>query len=151
VQSAVASLVRPSLTASELGVGWQDRSSYREMDGLWPLLMVVRGNYLLISDDSAMTGEMLAKFDRKSDQQPAEFFGGFNHARERENFARFSNVVDRPSAFANSEQDTGRVPQFFSGTVASLSSSWSSIVTENIVIRRDKEKLRQTVTYTWDR
>jgi hypothetical protein len=151
VQSAVASLVRPSLTASELGVGWQDRSLYREMDGLWPLLMVVRGNYLLISDDSAMTGEMLAKFDRKSDQQPAEFFGGFNHARERENFARFSNVVDRPSAFANSEQDTGRVPQFFSGTVASLSSSWSSIVTENIVIRRDKEKLRQTVTYTWDR
>jgi hypothetical protein len=151
VQSAVASLVRPSLTASELGVGWQDRSLYREMDGLWPLLMVVRGNYLLISDDRAMTGEMLAKFDRKSDQQPAEFFAGFNHARERENFTRLSNVVDRPSAFANSEQDTERVPQFFSGTVASLSSSWSSIVTENIVIRRDKEKLRQTVTYTWDR
>ena len=151
VQSAIASFVRPSLTASELGVGWQDKSSYRELDGLWPLLMVVRGNYLLISDDRAMTEQVLSNIGRKSDQQPAEFFAAFDHARERENFVGFSTVVDRPNLTTNSEQDTERVPQFFSGTVASVSSSWSRIAAENIVIRGDKEKVRQTVTYTWAR
>jgi hypothetical protein len=151
VQSALASFVRPSLTASELGVGWQDKSSHKELDGLWLLLIVVRGNYLLISDDREMTEQVLSNFSRKADQQPAEFFAGFNHARERENFARFSNVVDRPSALANSGQDAEQVPQFFPGTLAGISSSWSSIAADNIVIHSDKEKVRQTVTYAWSR
>ena len=149
VQSAVASFVRPSLTASELGVAWQSKSGYQELDGLWPLVISVRGSYLLLSDDPAMAEAMLTNFEDKSAQQSAEFFAGFNHDHERANFARFAEVVDRPSAVAASSQDADREPQFFSGTVASLSGSLSAVSAERIVVRSDKDKVRQTVTYEW--
>lgn len=151
VESAVTGFVRPSLTAGELGVGWQTKSGYRELDGLWPLLISIRGNCLLLSNDSVMMEEMLAKFSRQSPQQPAEFLAGFNHDREQENFARFTDLVDRPSIVPNSDQDPDREPPFFSGTVKSLSGSLFSATAESIVIRGDKDKVQQTVTYQWSR
>ena len=47
VHSAIADFIRPSFTASHLGVGWQQKSGYQELDGLWPLRVSVRGKYLL--------------------------------------------------------------------------------------------------------
>jgi hypothetical protein len=149
VRSAITAFVRPQLTASELGVGWQMKSGYHELNGLWPLLVSVRGNYLLVSDEQAMMEAMLANFGRKREQRPAEFFAGFNHDRERTNFARFAEVVDRPSVVANTGQDAERQPQFFSETVASLSGSLAKVARENIMVRGDKDKVHQTVTYEW--
>ncbi len=37
VQSALTDFVRPGLTASQLGVGWEQKSGYQELDGLWSL------------------------------------------------------------------------------------------------------------------
>ena len=65
VQSALAGFVRPSLTASQLGVAWQQKSGYQELDGLWPLVASVRGKYLLVSDDPALMAAMLSNFNRK--------------------------------------------------------------------------------------
>ena len=151
VQSAVANFVRPGLTASLLGIQWQARSGYQELDGLSPLAASVRGKYLLISDDPALATQMLSNFSRKSERPPAEFFGGFNHEGERANFSRLTDVVDHPSSGAGNGQDTTREPQFFSGTIATISSSWKSLATERIVIRADKDKVHQTVTYQWSR
>jgi hypothetical protein len=149
VQSAIASFVRPHLTASELGVGWHARSGYQELNGLWPLLVSVRGNYMLVGDEPGMMEAMLAKVGNKRERPPAEFLAGFNHDRERKNFARFAEVVDRPNEVANPGQDTERVPQFFSGTIASLSESLARVTRESITVRGDKDRVRQTVTYEW--
>jgi hypothetical protein len=150
VQSAVSAFVRPSVTAGALGVGWHAEQGYEILDGLWPLAISVRGKYLLVSDDAATMHAILANFDRKPNREPAEFFAGFNHQRERQNFARLVEVVDRPSALA-AEQSTEREPQFFSGTVASLSETLSRMASESIVQRADTEKVRQTVIYQWSR
>jgi len=48
VQLALADFVRPGLTASQLGVSWQQKSGYQQLDGLWPLVTSVRGKYLIV-------------------------------------------------------------------------------------------------------
>jgi hypothetical protein len=146
---ALAEFVRPTLTASELGVGWQQMSGYYELDGLRTLSMAVRGKYLLISDDEALINGMLANMGRKVDSKPAEFVAGFDHQRERENFARLAAVVDRPDGSVSGGIGPERQPQFFSENIASLSSTLARISSEKIVVRNAGDRVLQTVTYEW--
>jgi hypothetical protein len=148
VQSTIAEFVRPSLTASQLGVTWTPKSGYQQLDGLWPLSVAVRGKYLVVSDDPAMMESILSGFARKSDRKPLELYAGFNHDLEGSNFLRFVGLVDRTNT---REQVEGvpREPQFFSGNMASLSTSLGDVSAEHIEIRPDGAKMRQTVIYEW--
>jgi hypothetical protein len=149
VQSALTDFVRPGLTASQLGVGWQQKSGYQELDGLWSLSASVRGKYLLVSDDPAMMESVLSNFNRKSDRKPANLLAGFNHAHERGNFTRFVGLVDRPNGAMPNGMGTEREPQFFSGNMAGVSSTLAGVSGERIEVRGDGGKVRQTVTYEW--
>jgi hypothetical protein len=145
VQSALADFVRPGFTVSQLGVAWQQKSGYQQLDGLWPLAISVRGKYLLVSDQPALMESVLSNFSRKSDRKPAQLLAGFSHAHERNNFTRFAGLVDRP----NVGMGTDRQPQFFSGNMASLSSTLAAVSGETVKVRGDGGKVRQTVTYEW--
>jgi hypothetical protein len=147
VRSALADFVRPGLTASQLGVGWQQKPGYQELDGLWPLVASVRGKYLLVSDAPTLMEAMLANFSRKSDRKPAELVAGFNHQRERDNFARFVGLIDRPNGLKSGRAE--REPQFFSDNVGSFSTTLAALSAERIEVRSDGGKVRQTVTYEW--
>lgn len=149
VRLAVADFVRPSLTAGQLVVRWQQKSGYAELDGLWPLSVSVHGKYLLISDQPALIQSMLSNFNRKSDRKPAQLLAGFNHARERSNFVRFASLVDRPNVGMRNGIGNARQPQFFSGNMASLSSTLAAVSAERIEVRSDGDQVRQTVTYEW--
>lgn len=149
IQSALAEFVRPGLTASQFGVAWQKKSGYQEFDGLWPLAASVRGKYLLVSDDPNLIAAMLSNFSRKSDVKPAVFVAGLNHAGERGNFARFSDVVDRPNLAQSNVPGMERQPQFFSENMASLSSTLAGVSTERITVRTEGDRTLQTVTYEW--
>ena len=147
VRSALAAFVRPSLTASELGTTWQQRSGYQELDGLMPLLVATRANYLLVANNPALMQALLANLERKHEQQPAQYVAVYRHDRERENFKRLSDVVDRPAA--HTDGNAGNEPQFFSGTVASVSGSLGRVARETVIVRSEGDKTRQTVTYEW--
>ena len=149
VQSVLTDFIRPGLTASQLGAGWQQKSGYEELDGLWPLAAAVRGKYLLVTDEPALMESMLSNFSRKSDRQPAVLLAGFNHQHERGNFSRFANLIDRPNVGMSNGLGTEREPQFFSGNIASLSSTLAAVSAERIEVRGDGGKVRQTVTYEW--
>jgi len=149
VQSVLTDFVRPGLTASELGVGWRQESGYDQLDGLWPLAIAVRGKYLLVSDAPSLMESMLSNFNRKSDRKAAELLAGFNHQHEHSNFIRFANLVDRPNIGVAYGQNSEKQPQFFSGNMASLSSTLSAISAERIEVRSDGGKVRQTVIYEW--
>jgi len=145
VYSALNELVRPALTAGQLGVFWQQKSGYQQLDGLWPLSVSVRGKDLAVSDDPTLLEAILAKFPGKSDHTPFEYSAGFNHKLERENFARLTYLVDRPGMPAASELQ----PQFFSGNMTSLSSTLADVSSERIEIRSEGIKVKQRVTYEW--
>lgn len=149
VQSALTDFVRPGLTASQLGVAWQQESGYQELDGLWPLSAAVRGKYLFVSDAPALMESMLSNFGRKSDRKPAQLLAAFNHRHEHYNFTRFAGLVDQPNMGIAYGQNSERQPQFFSGNMASLSSTLASVSVERIEVRGDAGKVRQTVTYEW--
>lgn len=149
VQSALADFVRPGLTASQLGVAWQPKRGYQQLDGLWPLVASIHGRYLLVSDDPALMESLLANFNRKSSIEPAEFIAGFNHQRERSNFVRFTGLIDRPRMIGDSMQNAERQPQFFSGNMASLSNTLAAVSSEKIEVSEDQGKMRQSVIYEW--
>ena len=149
VDSALADFVRPGLTASQLGVAWRAKSGYQQLDGLWPLAASVHGKYLLVSDDAALMESLLANFNHRSTSEPAEFIAGFNHQRERSNFVRFTGLIDGPRMFSDSMQNGERQPQFFSGNLASLSSTLAAVSSEKIEVREDGGKMRQSVIYEW--
>jgi len=146
VESAIVEFVGPSVTAGHLGIAWSQQTGYRQLDGLWPVAVSVRGKYLVVSDDGTLMESVLANFDRASQRKPLEFFAGFNHQRERTNFAQFTSLVDRPSASVAAGE---REPQFFSGNMASLSATLADVSSQHIEIRSDGGMVRQTVTYEW--
>lgn len=147
VHSAIAEFLQPSLTVSQLGVGWQQKSGYQELDGLLPLMVSVRGKYLVVSDDPGLIGAMLARFPERSSRKPTDYYAGFNHEGEHAQFARLMSVLDRPGM--DGSRNGEHQPQFFSGNMASLSSTLEDASSERIEIHRDGAKVRQTVTYEW--
>ena len=149
VRSAINQYVGSNLTAGQLGVSWQPTGGYHRLDGLWPLSISVRGKYLLVSDDPALLDSVLAMFTHQTNRKPLEYLAGFNHSRERENFARFTGLIDRPNAVLAGSPASERQPQFFSGNMVSLSATLAGVSSEQIEIRSDGIKLRQMVTYQW--
>src|SRR5712691_691883 len=151
VRSALVDFLRPSLTASNLGLQWQFKSGYQELDGLWNFAVAVRGKYLLLSDDSSLLKSLFANMNQKTAQKPAVLVAGFHHARERENFARLTGLLDRPSANPGGTPATEPYPQFFSDNLASLSAALAGVTSQTIVVRDASDKVFQTVTYEWSR
>jgi hypothetical protein len=152
VQSALTDFVGPTLTAGQLGVGWQAKAGFQQLDGLWPLAVAIRGKYLVVSDEPGLLESILAKLGRKSDREPAVVLAGFNHGRERANFKTLTGLIDRPNGSTQPTQPVmgmDRQPQFFSGNIASLSATLSGVSAERIEVRNDGNKVRQTVTYEW--
>ena len=149
VQSALVDFIQPGMTASQLGVVWGAKAGYQQLDGLWPLTVAAHGRDLLVSDDPALMEAILTNFNRKINLKPALLVAGFNHSSERENFSRFFGLVDGPRSSESSYPGISRQPQFFSGNMASLSTTLSAVTKENIVVRNDGNKVLQTVIYEW--
>jgi len=151
VRSALVDFLRPSLTTGNLGLQWQPKSGYQELDGLWNFTVAVRGKYLLVSDDSTLLKNMFGNMNLKPSQKPAVLVGGFHHARERENFSRLTRLLDRPGANPRGAAPSEPYPQFFSDNLASFSAALAGVSSQTIVIRDASDKVLQTVTYEWSR
>lgn len=153
VRSALVDFVRPALTAGQLGVAWQPGAGFAQLDGLLPLAVAVSGKYLIVSDDASLVSAVLSRLKQKSTVKPAALIAGFNHARERERFARFTGQLDATAAggpvFAN--PNGGATPAFFSGNIASFSSVLAVVSSERLVVRDAGDRVLQTVTYEWSR
>jgi hypothetical protein len=151
VRSGLVDFLRPSLTTGSLGLQWQSKSGYQELDGLWNFAVAVRGKYLLVSDDSTILRNMLANTNQKSAQKPAVLVAGFHHARERKNFARLTGLLDRPGAHPGGATASEPNPQFFSDNLASFSATLAGVSSQTIEVRDTSDKVFQTVTYEWSR
>ncbi len=147
VRLALVEFVRPSLTTTGLGVEWQKNASYFELNGLWTLSAAVNGKYLLISDNPALLSAMAMNANQRSTLEPAVFAASFNHQREKENFSRLTDLLDKPAEGSGASGS----PNFFSDNIAGLSSALAGLSSERIVVRDAGSKVSQTVTYEWAR
>ena len=146
-RAAIADFVRPLLTTGALGVSWQEKAGHQELDGLWPLAVAVRGKILILADDRRLLDQISANGKREAVAQPALFLAGWNHARERARFVRLTRVLDGQSSGEDGE--AGRVPEFFSGNIASLSSVLAGVSSQKVVVRDAGDKVLQSVSYEW--
>jgi hypothetical protein len=144
VQKAMQDMLAPGLTASQLGLQWREakEGGYYELDGLSPVQMAVRGKVLFLANDAALLSTVLQTKNQPL-SQPASYSAGFSHSRERQNFYKFSSLVDQRSITKDEE------PQFFSQNMASFSRSFAKLDSEEIITRQTKDRIQQTVTYRW--
>ncbi len=143
-KAALVDFVRPAFTTGRLGLEWRTMSTYSELDGLWPLAVTVRGRYLIVSDDAALLGNMLDGMNKQSTATPSMFAAGFDHQRERENFAALAKLLDFGAQSGGTDG-----PAFFSENIASLSDALRDVSSEKITIRDASDRQTQTVVYTW--
>lgn len=145
VQSAMQEMLAPGLTAAWLGLQWREvkeAGGYFELDGLTPLQIALRGKVLYVANDAGLLNYVLQTKTRPL-SQPSISAAGFSHSRERENFYKFTRLVDQPWASREAE------PQFFSKNMASFSRAFAKLDSEEVVTRQTKDKIQQTVTYHW--
>ena len=145
LQKAMQDMLAPGLTASRLGLGWRevkDAGGYYELDGLSPVQMAVRGKVLFVANDAALLSSVLLTRNQPLSQS-VTYSAGFSHARERQNFYKFSSLVDQRSITRDAE------PQFFSQNMASFSRAFAKLDSEEIITRQTKDRIQQTVTYRW--
>ncbi|HWF02913.1 MAG TPA: hypothetical protein VHA06_04455 [Candidatus Angelobacter sp.] len=145
IQKAVQDRVAPGITAARLGLQWRevkDAGGYYELDGLMPIQIAVRGKVLYVANDADLLRSVL-QAKTQAILKPASYAAGFNHSRERQNFYKFSGLVDKQSVAQEAE------PQFFSQNMASFSRAFAELGSEEIITRQTKDKIQQTVTYHW--
>jgi hypothetical protein len=146
VQKAVQDVLNPGLTASALGVQWREvkeAGGYSELDGLLPLEVARRGKLLYFANDAAALSAVL-QANNPPPAQPVSYAAAFHHGRERQNFYDLTSLVAR-SAEASSPE-----PDFFSQNISSFSRGLSRVSSEEIVMRRNRDRIQQTVTYRWN-
>jgi hypothetical protein len=145
IQKAVQDQVAPGITAARLGLQWRevkDAGGYYELDGLMPVQIAARGKILYFANDADLLRSVL-QAKTQAILKPASYAAGFNHSRERQNFYKFSGLVDKQSVAQEAE------PQFFSQNMASFSRAFAELDSEEIITRQTKDKIQQTVTYRW--
>ena len=145
VQKAMQDMLAPGLTAARLGLQWREvkeAGGYYELDGLSPVQMAMRGKILFVANDAGLLTSVLQTKNQPLSQH-ASYSAGFSHSRERQNFYKFSSLVDQRSITKEAE------PQFFSQNIASFSRAFAKVDSEEIVTRQTKDRIQQTVKYRW--
>ena len=158
VRTVLQHAIKPGITVSELGVSWKtiktDAGEYQELNGLVPLLVTVRGQYLLIADDADLMSVLLAimrsNVSAKPALKPAVYIAEFNHTREKAAFATLAFKLDSRVSNNNLALPIeSREPEFFSGNLTSLSRTLQKLDSESVVVRDTGNRVLQTVIYHW--
>ncbi len=157
VEAAIAQALAPQLTAGNLGIEWKqapEARTYFALDGIAPLAFAIDGRYCMISDDVAMLNAMMRKASTAASPagQALVMLSGFDHETEGANFARATQLMDGVNANANTDSNddgSGQAPQFFSHNLASLSSTFAAMRTEEVSAFWKSGALHQTVRYEW--
>jgi hypothetical protein len=143
MQQETQKVVGSGLTTANLGTQWhQNQAGYYELDGLASILLAIRGKLLFIANDAAAMSSML-NAKPAGIAQPVVYAAGFDHKLERQNFGQLSTLVDHGVPSMDE-------PSFFSRNINSFSKVFARVGHEEVVVRQNKDKITQTVTYRWN-
>jgi hypothetical protein len=152
VRDALSGAVESLWTTSRLGVAWSARgqgadASY-QMDGLMHVSLATRGKLLILADSPEALAGVLARVSQPPAAEGAAYAAGFRHAREAENFARMTRLIDQPQMpQASGDQSGEHEPMFFSENMASLSRTLGTLQSEQITVHDRGATVTQTVVY----
>jgi hypothetical protein len=151
--------LRGSLTTSNLGIEFHPATVFGHeiyaLTGPHPLFFAVsstptQGNLALLTDNQPLLLQLLnnASTPAPHPAAPATTIAVFNHATQREPYARLTALIDG----TNTPLTPGVSPQppaFFSQNIASLSATFARLESERFTQSPTPTSLRQTVLYQW--
>jgi hypothetical protein len=157
LQAALLTALRSHLTIGGLGLAWtRADDGYMSLGATHPFALFVDGNTAILANDATLMNDVLVRRQTLSTTpQPATLIAGFRHSQERADFARltatlaYTNVPANTRPTPNPTLNPGQSPDFFGGSVGSLSNAFRALATERLVERRDGALTHQTVVYTW--
>lgn len=153
LQAALLTALRSHLTIGTLGLAWTPAGDgYLSLGATHPFALFVDGNTAILTNDTTLMTDILARSKASATApQPATLIAGFRHAQERADFARLtaSLAYTNPPANVGATPTPTQSPDFFGGSIGSLSNAFRTLATERLVERRDGPFTHQTVVYTW--
>ncbi|HZL27559.1 MAG TPA: hypothetical protein VFC39_13620 [Acidobacteriaceae bacterium] len=151
LQAALLTALRSHLTVGSLGLAWtRADSGYSSLGATHPFALFVDGHTAVLANDAALMNDILARRQTPATTpQPATLIAGFRHSQERADFARLTASLAYTNVPANPAPNQAQSPDFFAGSIGSLSNAFRALATERLVERRDGPLTRQTVVYTW--
>ncbi len=157
LQAALLTTLRSHLTVGAVGLAWTPApGGTLSLGPSSPFSLLVDGNTAILANDPALMADILARSTATAPSQPATYLAAFRHTQARPGYARLTSALahtatgSSPGATGTPIPDfPGDSPDFFAGSVGSLSDAFRSLATERIVERRDGPLTHQTVTYTW--
>ena len=166
IQAALAAAIRPGLTVSQLGLGWNSHAGgagrYFTLDGEVSLAMAVRDHRLFLTTSAPLMQAMLEKekAGAPSSAGAMSYAAIFHHSpKEREAFRKIALRLDaagHTSTGSGADSATnlpgdasGQAPTFFTGNIASLSRMFGNVASERVEERDEGAEVKQKVVYEW--
>ncbi len=154
LQAALLAALRPHFTVGDLGLAWAPSGNFFTLGTTHPFTLFVDGNTAILSNDSTLMTDILARRQSAASPQPATLIAGFRHTQSQPAFTRLSTSLAHTAAISGPSPDStddpsAQAPDFFADTVGSLSNAFRSFATERLVETRAGSITHQTVTYTW--
>jgi hypothetical protein len=166
IESALSSALRPSLTASQLGIEWSQHQgtsgTYSALTGQVPLYLAVRDQHLFLTSSESLLVSLLSRRDAAMHTEAAgvTYAAAFQHTpHEQQVFRKLVSRLDAaghnntaaPKTEDDAETGNGQSPPFFSGNIASLSRMFAHVARESIEERDQGAQVTQTVIYQWQK
>ena len=149
-RDTLGSSVEALWTTSRLGSRWIESgdggATFHQLNGLTPLLVAVRGRYLMVANSADVLEAVLARMSAPDSETDGIYAASLRHDAERSRYERLMGHLDyvRTRRFGTARR---RTPSFFSDNVASLSRTLSRVGTISIVMRDEGPAVSQTVSY----
>jgi hypothetical protein len=154
-RQALTAALSPRLTVGDAGLHWSEQRdakvSWSQLDGSFPLALAAKGNTCLLASDSSTLLAMLSTGDAPAAQQTvASSVAGFNHATQRAPLLKLAALLDRSGGRSSGASNGNGKPTFFSGNIASLSSTFEDLDSETFTeFQASPTVTRQSVVYPW--
>ncbi len=133
-------------TTSGIGDGWTaatiGRHQGERLDGLGTLYFAVRGQLLVLGNNSGLMASVLDRLGTAAPVPALTYAAGFRHSRERANHERLMAALD----FAGPGNDY-HAPSFFSANIGSLSTVLAGISDVEVTERVQNQNTIQHVIY----
>jgi hypothetical protein len=154
-RQALTAALSPRLTVGDAGLHWSEQRdakvSWSQLDGSFHLALAAKGNTCLLASDSSTLLAMLSTGDAPAAQQTvASSVAGFNHATQRAPLLKLAALLDRSGGRSSGASNGNGKPTFFSGNIASLSSTFEDLDSETFTeFQASPTVTRQSVVYPW--
>ncbi|MBI4910362.1 MAG: hypothetical protein HY820_42485 [Acidobacteria bacterium] len=144
LRDALSDAVEGLYTTSKIGVGWHQRGTVWQIDGLARVAMMVQGRTLLLASRAEALDPLVPLLAVAPDaSSAASYAAGYRVAGQLNSFVRHMTLIE----FPQTGQGDSNEPAFFSGNLASLVRTLQRVQTVRITARDDGRMLKQTVTY----